>query len=287
MNYVYTDGSLTDEEIINVTRGDQPQDSVSFFSGNISNVYGGCSTLKEILNSDLENVCSKIRAKWCAVSNIFLCQRKENNDLIVCISSNNPGLSLCAVNIGVASLIDLIFPKQEDRTISSESQNSGDIELKRIPEHLIQINARTEEISRRIDAFIQRKQEEVNASNIRDFCVGGVQPKNCARVDAVLVTRKDCKSHVRVRRVVNPYGPQSYSDVERPAQNSTASTVNNSTVDIKNEYDDISQQDSIFECEKASTVKDEETSKRKKRNYTLADLESKLESLQQKIKIKR
>lgn len=281
MNYVYADCSLTDEEIINVTRGDQLEDSVSFFSGNISNIDKRCSILKKILKSDaVGNVCSKIRAKWSAVSNIFFCQRNENSDLIICISSNNPVISLCAVNIGVTSLIDLLLPEQEDKDVIN-----GETEVKRIPEHLIQINASTEEINKRIDAFIQRKQEEVNASNIRDFCVGGVQPKNCARVDAVLVTHKDSKSHVRVRRVVNPYGPQPYNDIEGLVQNATS--LINSTTDIKDEYDEMSQQNSISEYEIGTTVKQEETSKRKKRSYTVADLESRLESLQKKVKIKQ
>lgn len=287
MNYVYADCSLTNEEIISVAHGDQPQNSVSFFAGSISNIDQECSALKEILKADeVENVCSKIRANWSAVNNIFICQRKENDNLVICISSNNPAISLCAVNTGVASLIDLILSEQGAKAAVSESCNSEERKFKKIPEHLIQINASTEEISRRIDAFIQRKQEEVNASNIRDFCVGGVQPKNCARVDAVLVTRKDSKSHVRVRRVVNPYGPEPYTDIEGPTQNS-ATLLADSTVEIKTEHDDISQQNSISECEIHTIVKDEETFKRQKRSYTVADLESKLESLQQKLKIRR
>lgn len=286
MNYVYVECSLTNEEIINVAHGNQPQNSVSFFAGSISDVDQECSALKEVLKADVENVCSKIRAKWSAVDNIFICHRKENNNLVVCISSNNPATSLCAVNTGVVSLIDLVLSGQGYKEAISESHSREEKECKRIPEHLIQINASTEEINRRIDAFIQRKQGEVNASNIRDFCVGGIQPKNCARVDAVLVTRKDSKSHVRVRRVVNPYGPQPYTDIEGPTQNS-ATLLADSTVKIKTEHDDISQQISNFECETDAIVKDEETFKRKKRSFTTADLESKLEALQQKLKIRR
>lgn len=37
MNYIYADCLLTDEEIINITR-DQPEESVSFFSGNFTNI---------------------------------------------------------------------------------------------------------------------------------------------------------------------------------------------------------------------------------------------------------
>lgn len=64
--------------------------------------------------------------------------------------------------------------------------------------HLVQINCSNEELQRRIDTFIQRKREQVNMTNIRDFC-GGVtnNPNSCARVDAVLTRQKNSKSHLR------------------------------------------------------------------------------------------
>nr|CAD7414753.1 unnamed protein product [Timema poppensis] len=81
-------------------------------------------------------------------------------------------------------------------------------------------------IERRISSFIERKREQVNLSNIHDFCHrDNVQVEtSCARVNAVLLCRKDSKSHLRVRRVLNQWGPQtrgvdpgSVSDPRDPA----------------------------------------------------------------------
>nr|CAD7203924.1 unnamed protein product [Timema douglasi] len=86
-----------------------------------------------------------------------------------------------------------------------------------------QLNTR---IERRISSFIERKREQVNLSNIHDFCHrDNVQVEtSCARVNAVLLCRKDSKSHLRVRRVLNQWGPQtrgvdpgSVSDPRDPA----------------------------------------------------------------------
>nr|CAD7447986.1 unnamed protein product [Timema bartmani] len=82
------------------------------------------------------------------------------------------------------------------------------------------------QIERRILSFIERKREQVNLSNIHDFCYrDNVQVEaSCARVNAVLLCRKDSKSHLRVRRVLNQWGPQtrgvdpgSVSDPRDPA----------------------------------------------------------------------
>ncbi|CAG2067412.1 unnamed protein product, partial [Timema podura] len=64
---------------------------------------------------------------------------------------------------------------------------------------LVQIKAGAKEIERRILSFIERKREQVNLSNIHDFCYrDNVQVEaSCARVNAVLLCRKDSKSHLR------------------------------------------------------------------------------------------
>lgn len=80
-----------------------------------------------------------------------------------------------------------------------------------VPSHLIQIKADSQEIQRRINSFIERKRDQVNLGNIQDFCFHGSALENeysCARVDALLIRRKDSKSHLRVRRVLNTWGPQ-------------------------------------------------------------------------------
>lgn len=77
--------------------------------------------------------------------------------------------------------------------------------------HLIQITASSEEINRRIAAFIEQKQREVDLNNCREFCgVHGDLEEDigCARTAAVFVPRAGGKSHIKVSRVLNMYGPQ-------------------------------------------------------------------------------
>lgn len=65
--------------------------------------------------------------------------------------------------------------------------------------HLIQVKATSDEIEQRIQKFIERKRDEINKSNIRDFCVKrkADSEDSCARIDAVLVKRKDSKGHLQ------------------------------------------------------------------------------------------
>ncbi|XP_045865356.1 MAP3K12-binding inhibitory protein 1 isoform X6 [Meles meles] len=73
----------------------------------------------------------------------------------------------------------------------------GDVKKTQIhydPE-VVQIKAGKAEIDRRISAFIERKQAEINENNVREFC-------------NVIDCNQGFKSHVKVSRVVNTYGPQ-------------------------------------------------------------------------------
>ncbi|XP_046571148.1 MAP3K12-binding inhibitory protein 1-like isoform X2 [Haliotis rubra] len=86
----------------------------------------------------------------------------------------------------------------------------------------VQIKASKEEVDRRINAFIEKKQTEVNQQNNREFC-SVLTPdteveSSCARTDAVFVPRAGCKSHIKISRVVNPYGPQTRLIPEGPRQ---------------------------------------------------------------------
>ncbi|XP_004698597.1 MAP3K12-binding inhibitory protein 1 isoform X2 [Echinops telfairi] len=75
---------------------------------------------------------------------------------------------------------------------------------------VVQIKAGKAEIDRRISAFIERKQAEINENNVREFCnvIDSNQENSCARTDAVFTPYPGFKSHVKVSRVVNTYGPQ-------------------------------------------------------------------------------
>lgn len=75
---------------------------------------------------------------------------------------------------------------------------------------MVQIRAGKSEIERRISAFMERKQMEINENNVREFCnvIDCNQENSCARTDAVFTPYPGFKSHVKVSRVVNTYGPQ-------------------------------------------------------------------------------
>ncbi|KAM4625293.1 MAP3K12-binding inhibitory protein 1 [Polymixia lowei] len=75
---------------------------------------------------------------------------------------------------------------------------------------IVQIKAGKSEIDRRIFAFMERKQMEINENNVREFCnvIDCNQENSCARTDAVFTPYPGFKSHVKVTRVVNTYGPQ-------------------------------------------------------------------------------
>ncbi|XP_015171240.1 PREDICTED: molybdopterin synthase catalytic subunit [Polistes dominula] len=78
--------------------------------------------------------------------------------------------------------------------------------------NLVQIKANSNELKHRIESFIERKRQQVNLVNIQEFCCNREQydekQDSCARVDAILIRRKDSKSHVKVHRVLNSWGPQ-------------------------------------------------------------------------------
>ncbi|XP_035667993.1 MAP3K12-binding inhibitory protein 1-like [Branchiostoma floridae] len=112
----------------------------------------------------------------------------------------------------------------------------GDLPQQPRPEvdpNLVQIKASKAEIERRIQAFLQRKQTEIDENNRREF--GAVKPSlpeggsvpepdfSCARTDAVYQPRVG-RSHIRVCRVVNPYGPQT-RQVPVPRSTTPSQTV--------------------------------------------------------------
>ncbi|XP_053922953.1 MAP3K12-binding inhibitory protein 1 isoform X2 [Cuculus canorus] len=82
---------------------------------------------------------------------------------------------------------------------------------------VVQIKAGKAEIDRRISAFIERKQAEINENNVREFCnvIDCNQENSCARTDAIFTPYPGFKSHIKVSRVVNTYGPQTRSEGAR------------------------------------------------------------------------
>lgn len=85
------------------------------------------------------------------------------------------------------------------------------------PPHLIQIKATNEEIDERIEKFMKRKRNEINRCNVKDFCMKDIDTEceySCARIDSVLIKRKDSKGHLQVNRVYNSYCYRDQNDTE-------------------------------------------------------------------------
>ncbi|XP_035530519.1 MAP3K12-binding inhibitory protein 1 [Morone saxatilis] len=99
----------------------------------------------------------------------------------------------------------------QEQTSERHPLSSEDAESKTAADDvMVQIRARKSEIERRISAFMERKQMEINENNVREFCnvIDCNQENSCARTDAVFTPYPGFKSHVKVTRVVNNYGPQ-------------------------------------------------------------------------------
>ncbi|XP_053290237.1 MAP3K12-binding inhibitory protein 1 [Pleuronectes platessa] len=92
----------------------------------------------------------------------------------------------------------------ERHPLSSEAAEESDTEADDV---MVQIRAGKSEIQRRISAC---KQMEINENNVREFCnvIDCNQENSCARTDAVFTPYPGFKSHVKVIRQVNTYGPQ-------------------------------------------------------------------------------
>ncbi|XP_050461333.1 molybdopterin synthase catalytic subunit [Cataglyphis hispanica] len=190
--------------------------------------------LKEMIN-----ICTKIRAQW-NVEGIAIYHRIgevpiSKASVVIAVSSPHREESLKAVEYAINTLKTLvpIWKKEvyeigetqwkENKectwinTLKSEDvKTTGNINEEIsdkivIDPNLIQIRANSEELNRRIKSFIERKRQQVNAVNVQEFCCHSERTDNqysCARVDAILIRRKDSKSHVRVHRVLNTWGPQ-------------------------------------------------------------------------------
>lgn len=89
------------------------------------------------------------------------------------------------------------------------------IQNETIPKDLQQIRVDNTEIQRRIDCFINRKRDEINGNNIKDFITNKIVEENeedsCARVHSTVYRIKDTKSHLKIHRVKNETGPQTHN----------------------------------------------------------------------------
>ncbi|XP_027857280.1 MAP3K12-binding inhibitory protein 1 [Xiphophorus couchianus] len=126
---------------------------------------------------------------------------------------------------------------KEQTAASSELQRPGsEAAESKTDDVMVQIRAGKSEIERRISAFMERKQMEINENNVREFCnvIDCNQENSCARTDAVFTPYPGFKSHVKVTRVVNTYGPQTRSaggDAGEPQKGPTARDCGNAAIE--------------------------------------------------------
>ncbi|CAB3360566.1 Hypothetical predicted protein [Cloeon dipterum] len=179
----------------------------------------------------MKELCAEVRRKW-AVENIAIYHRLGTvpvceASVVIAISSEHRTESLEAVQY----TINTLKAPQTQRKIEQSSD---------VPEDLIQITAKPDEVRRRIDALIRKKREDIDRVNIRDFCSSprianeesgdlSEMDNSCARVNAVLVSRKEGRSHLKISRVTNEWGPQTRGPEPAlvPAESTSRTPVQN------------------------------------------------------------
>lgn len=136
------------------------------------------------------------------------------------------------INGKIEALSDLIKKLNDLKNSYSKENEDNQSDEKKIPFHkydssLVQIKADKSELNKRIEAFMKRKRKEVDEWNVQEFCSHPAIDENetewmdfdsCARIDAVFIPRSGSKSHVRVSRVINQWGPQTF--FSSPCKNS-------------------------------------------------------------------
>ncbi|XP_036143501.1 uncharacterized protein LOC105833808 isoform X2 [Monomorium pharaonis] len=171
---------------------------------------------------EMSNICDKIRLQW-NVEGIAIYHRIGNvpiskASVVIAVSSPHREESLKAVEYAINTLKASVpiwkkeiyeigesqwkqnkesLKKEDVQTAINEIVSNKDV----IDANLIQVRANSEELNRRIESFIKRKRQQVNTMNVQEFCryseKSNDNENSCARVDAILIRRKDSKSHVK------------------------------------------------------------------------------------------
>ncbi|CAK1583992.1 unnamed protein product [Parnassius mnemosyne] len=184
----------------------------------------------------MKSICDEIRSKWPAVHGIAIYHRLgevpcREASLVVAVSSPHRQDSLQATAFCVDQLKanvpvwkrelyagDHAPVWKENPECASQQSPQKPPTPQKTPENvadknMVQINVSNEELQQRIQHFIERKREQVNISNIVDFIPGYSESEmqdseTCARVRTQFVRRSDSKSHLKIRKVYNEWGPQ-------------------------------------------------------------------------------
>ncbi|CAH0728615.1 unnamed protein product, partial [Brenthis ino] len=178
-------------------------------------------------------ICDDVRNRWPAVHGIAMYHRLgsvpcREASVVIAVSSPHRRDSLDAVSFAIDQLKANVPIWKKEVYEGSEPVWKENVECKITPEisqsslekpidrNLIQINVSNEELDKRIQNFIERKREQVNISNIRDFIPSKSESEtedaeSCARVRTQFVKRTDSKGHLKIRKVHNEWGPQTVS----------------------------------------------------------------------------
>ncbi|XP_011860371.1 PREDICTED: molybdopterin synthase catalytic subunit isoform X2 [Vollenhovia emeryi] len=204
------------------------------------------------------NICNEIRSQW-DVEGIAIYHRIgevpiSKASVVIAVSSPHREESLRAVEYAINKLKESVpiwkkevYEKEEPQWKQNKECKWMNILKKKdaqvptdiydkvlnkdvIDLNLIQIRASSEELNHRIESFIERKRQQVNTVNVQEFChseKSGINENSCARVDAILIRRKDSKSHVKVHRVLNIWGPQTINQsiLRKSVTNNTSSNT--------------------------------------------------------------
>ncbi|KAK9703203.1 MoaE protein [Popillia japonica] len=190
--------------------------------------------------TSLQKICAEIRERWSSIVNIAIYHRLgavpvKEASIVIAISSPHRNEALNATQWCIENVKEKvpIWKKEFYENDSSpewkenkeyepipkppQPSESQEVVIPYTPVHLIQIKASREEIEGRIERFMKRKRDEINRCNIKDFCMRDIDvecEESCARIDSVLIKRKDSKGHLQVNRVYNAYCYRDQNDTE-------------------------------------------------------------------------
>jgi len=206
--------------------------ATSLFVGTTRDNFEGKKVIKleyeayvPMAKKKLKELCNRLRVKWADLHHISIKHRLGQvgpceASVIIAISSAHRKSSLEAVQFAIDELKATvpIWKKElyEDGSIWKENkecfwtQNEPMEFDGRVDPSLVQVHASKKELDERINRFIETKRSDINATNILEFCNKNQEDFNedsCARIDAVLVKKRDSKSHLRKSVVANQLGP--------------------------------------------------------------------------------
>lgn len=174
------------------------------------------------------HTCFEIRSKWKSILHIAIYKKiglLNINEIsfIVAVSSSSVSDAADVIQFAVNKIksfdpSDFIDDTYGNIQYKNQNKLNHDlVEIDDVSPDLIQIKANNFEINRRIENFIQMKRTAINQRNIKEFVQINLMKASkqnisnenqCARVDAVLWKRSDSKSHLKIHKVVNEWGPQ-------------------------------------------------------------------------------